>query len=117
VEFNVPILSASQVTRGALGSTDVEMSDVAESIGLAATCDFMFGIMRTEELDQMGQLMIKQLKSRYNDVNYYKRFVIGIDIQKFTLYDIDAPIDNLTDVGRTDSSSSKFEGVKELDFS
>lgn len=61
------------------------------SFGLPMTVDWMFAIVRTEELDQMGQLMIKQLKSRYNDVNYYKRFVIGIDITKFKLYDVDNP--------------------------
>lgn len=112
VEYDVPVLTATQFTRSGSTDTDSDMTDIAESFGTAATMDFIFAIVRTEELDNMGQLMIKQLKSRYNDVNYYKRFVIGIDIAKFKLYDIDNPTDGLVDVGKNDDTpafdKSKF---------
>ncbi len=129
VEYDVPILSATQATRSGSTNTDVEMTDTSESFGLPMTVDWMFAIVRTEELDQMGQLMIKQLKSRYNDVNYYKRFVIGIDIAKFKLYDVDNPTADLIDTGKKDDDVSVFDSskfgsemkkrgdVSELDFS
>ena len=102
VEYDVPILSATQTNRTGWQNTDVEMSDTSESAGLPMTVDFLFAMMRTEELDEMGQIMIKQLKSRYNDVNYYKRFVVGVDITKFKLHDVDQPTKDLSDTGRED---------------
>ena len=112
VEYDVPILSATQTNRSGWQNTDVEMSDTSESAGLPMTVDFLFAMMRTEELDEMGQIMIKQLKSRFNDVNYYKRFVIGVEISKFKLYDVDQPTKDLADTGREDDTpafdKSKF---------
>lgn len=107
VEYDVPIFSATQTTRGGYANTDVDLTDTSESFGLPATADFMFAMMRTEELDKMGQLIVKQLKSRYNDVNYYKRFVVGIDIEKFKLYDVEQSAqDDLVDKGNHDDDDT-----------
>jgi len=89
VEYNVPVLSATQTNRAGWQNSEVEMSDTSESAGLPMTVDFLFAMIRTEELDELGQLMIKQLKSRYNNVNYHKKFVIGIDIDHFKLFDVE----------------------------
>jgi replicative DNA helicase len=87
VEFNVPIVSATQTTRSGYGNSDVELTDTSESFGLPATADLMFALISTEELEQLGQIMVKQLKNRYNDPTIYKRFVVGIDRAKMRLYD------------------------------
>ena len=87
VEFNVPIVSATQTTRSGYGSSDVELTDTSESFGLPATADFMFALISTEELEGLGQILVKQLKNRYNDPTIHKRFVIGIDRAKMRLYD------------------------------
>jgi len=89
VEFNVPIVSATQTTRSGYGNSDVELTDTSESFGLPATADFMFAIISTEDLEKLGQLLIKQLKNRYNDPSLHKRFVIGVDRAKMRLYDLD----------------------------
>lgn len=89
IEFNVPVLTATQSGRGAIGASDAEMTDAADSIGIARTADFMFAIIRTEELDELGQVMIKQLKNRYNSPDYYKRFCLGIDFSKMKFYDVE----------------------------
>lgn len=89
VEENVPILSATQTTRGGYGNTDVELTDTSESFGLPATVDFMFALISTEDLEQLNQLMVKQLKNRYNDPTVNKRFVIGVDRAKMRLYDLE----------------------------
>jgi replicative DNA helicase len=87
VEFNVPIVSATQTTRSGFGSSDVELTDTSESFGLPATADLMFALISTEELEGLGQILVKQLKNRYNDPTIYKRFVVGIDRAKMRLYD------------------------------
>jgi replicative DNA helicase len=87
VEFNVPIVSATQTTRSGYGNSDVELTDTSESFGLPATADLMFALISTEELEQLGQIMVKQLKNRYNDPTIYKRFIVGIDRAKMRLYD------------------------------
>jgi replicative DNA helicase len=87
VEFNVPIMSATQTTRSGFGSSDVELTDTSESFGLPATADLMFALISTEELEGLGQILVKQLKNRYNDPTIHKRFVIGIDRAKMRLYD------------------------------
>jgi replicative DNA helicase len=87
VEFNVPIVSATQTTRSGYGSSDVELTDTSESFGLPATADLMFALISTEELEGLGQILVKQLKNRYNDPTIHKRFVIGIDRSKMRLYD------------------------------
>jgi hypothetical protein len=89
VEFNVPIVSATQTTRSGFGSSDVELTDTSESFGLPATADLMFALISTEELEELGQIMVKQLKNRYNDPTMHKRFVIGIDRAKMRLYDVE----------------------------
>ena len=89
VEFNVPIMSATQTTRSGFSNTDVELTDTSESFGLPATADFMFALISTEELEQLNQIMVKQLKNRYNDPTLYKRFMVGIDRVKMRLYDLE----------------------------
>ena len=89
VKHNVPIVSATQTTRGGFGSSDVELTDTSESFGLPATADLMFALISNEELEQMGQIMVKQLKNRYHDHNTHKKFVVGIDRAKMRLYDVE----------------------------
>ena len=89
VEANVPIVSATQTTRSGFGSSDVDLTDTSESFGLPATADLMFALISTEELEEMNQIMVKQLKNRYNDPTINKRFSIGIDRAKMRLYDVE----------------------------
>tara|TARA_Y100001937_G_scaffold128784_1_gene207976 strand:- start:3718 stop:5109 length:1392 start_codon:yes stop_codon:yes gene_type:complete len=89
VEFNVPIVSATQTTRSGYSNTDVGLEDTSESFGLPATADLMFALISTEELEELGQLLVKQLKNRYNDPTKYKRFVVGIDRSRMKLYDVE----------------------------
>ena len=94
VEANVPIVSATQTTRSGYGSSDVELTDTSESFGLPATADLMFALISTEELEGLGQIMVKQLKNRYNDLSVFKRFVVGIDRAKMRLYDCEQTAQN-----------------------
>ena len=87
VEANVPILSATQTTRSGFASSDVDLTDTSESFGLPATADLMFALISTEELEGLNQIMVKQLKNRYNDPTIFKRFIIGVDRAKMRLYD------------------------------
>ena len=87
VEANVPIVSATQTTRSGFASSDVDLTDTSESFGLPATADLMFALISTEDLEGLNQLMVKQLKNRYNDPTIFKRFVIGVDRAKMRLYD------------------------------
>ena len=89
VEFNVPVVSATQTTRSGFSSSDIGLEDTSESFGLPATADFMFAIIATEELDQLGQFQVKQLKNRYSDPGLYRRFIIGVDKAKMLLYDVE----------------------------
>ena len=97
VEFNVPIVSATQTTRSGYSSSDPGLEDTSESFGLPATADLMFALVSSEELEALGQIMVKQLKNRYNDPNFKKRFAVGIDRSRMKLYDIDNPQENLID--------------------
>ena len=115
VEFDVPIVSATQTTRSGYSSSDIGLEDTSESFGLPATADLMFALISTEELEGMGQLAVKQLKNRYNDPTFKKRFVIGVDRSKMKLYDVnekeqtlidDTPTFDKTEIG------NKFEGFK-----
>jgi len=99
VEFTVPLVSATQTTRSGYGNSDPGLEDTSESFGLPATADLMFALISNEELDQSGQIMVKQLKNRYNDPGKYKRFVIGIDRSKMRLYDVDIKEQTLVDDG------------------
>ena len=87
VEANVPIVSATQTTRSGYGSSDVDLTDTSESFGLPATADLMFALISTEDLEGLNQILVKQLKNRYNDPTMNKRFVVGIDRAKMRLYD------------------------------
>ena len=122
VETEVPIVSATQTTRSGYGSSDVDITDTSESFGLPATADLMFALISTEELEQLGQIMVKQLKNRYNDISINKRFVVGIDRAKMRLYDVEQSAQkDLLDSGQDDeydnekenaSMSDKFGGFK-----
>jgi replicative DNA helicase len=101
VEFGVPIVSATQTTRGGFTSSDPGLEDTSESFGLPATADLMFALISSEELEEMGQIMVKQLKNRYNDPTYFKRFTLGIDRAKMRLYDVEqSGQDGITDSGQ-----------------
>lgn len=130
VEFNVPIVSATQTTRSGYGNSDVELTDTSESFGLPATADFMIAIINSETLEQQNQLMVKQLKNRYNDPSINKKFVIGVDRSKMRLYNVeqsaqedilDGPVMDNTKFGEEDYerslpkkkfNKSAFEGFK-----
>ena len=94
VKHNVPIVSATQTTRSGFQSSEVSLTDTSESFGLPATADLMFALISSDELEQMGQIMIKQLKNRYNDLNAHKKFVVGIDRAKMRLYDVEQTAQN-----------------------
>jgi replicative DNA helicase len=89
VEYDLPIVSATQTTRSGFSSSDPGLEDTSESFGLPATADLMFALITSEELEELGQIMVKQLKNRYNDPSYYKRFTIGVDRSKMKLYDVE----------------------------
>ena len=97
VEFDVPVFSATQTTRSGYGNSDVGLEDTSESFGLPATADLMFALISTEELENIGQIMVKQLKNRYNDPTRDKRFVVGVDRAKMRLFDVDENEQTLTD--------------------
>ena len=117
VECNVPIVSATQTTRSGYGNSDVEITDTSESFGLPATADLMVALISTEDMEAAGQIMVKQLKNRYNDPTMNKRFVIGIDRAKMRLYDCDQSAqENIIDSGQDiddniieTKSTSKFD--------
>jgi archaellum biogenesis ATPase FlaH len=106
VEHNVPIWSATQVTRSGFGNTDVEITDTSESFGLPATSDLMLALISTEQLESINQVMIKQLKNRYNDPTQNKRFVVGIDRAKMRLYDVEDSAQTLSSDGSNMPSSA-----------
>ena len=119
VEANVPIISATQTTRSGYGSSDVELTDTSESFGLPATADLMFALISTEELEGLGQILVKQLKNRYNDLSVHKRFVVGIDRAKMRLYDCEQSaqtdlVDNKEEEYSYDEKKPKksFDGFK-----
>jgi len=103
VEYNVPIVSATQTTRSGFTNSDPGLEDTSESFGLPATADFMFALVSNEELEALNQIIVKQLKNRYNDPSFYKRFVVGIDRAKMKLYDTEASAQvGLADAGQDD---------------
>lgn len=117
VEFNLPIVTATQTTRSGFSNTDVELTDTSESFGLPATADFMAALISTEELESMSQIMIKQLKNRYNDPTYKKRFLVGIDRSRMKLYDVEESAQTLSNDSvlpqrRMITESQKFTGFK-----
>ena len=120
VEHNFPLWTATQLTRSGYNSSDPDMSDTSESFGLPATADTMIGMIRTDELDQLNQVMFKQIKNRDNDVSVNKRFVVGIDRSKMRLYDVEQNAqDGILDSGKEeeytyeeDKKQNKFVGFK-----
>ena len=116
VESNVPIVSATQTTRAGFGSSDPDLTDTSESFGLPATADLMLALISNEEMEELGQIMVKQLKNRYNDPTMYKRFVVGIDRAKMRLYDCDQGAqDDIIDAGDIEPATNTkktFEGFK-----
>mgnify|MGYP001189320866 FL=1 len=102
VEYDLPIVSATQTTRGGFNNSDVDLTDTSESFGLPATADLMFALISTEELEQQGHMMVKQLKNRYSDPTRNKRFMIGVDRAKMRLFDLDDAQQNLVDSGQED---------------
>ena len=120
VEANLPIVSATQTTRSGFGSSDVELTDTSESFGLPATADLMFALISTDDLEGLNQIMVKQLKNRYNDPTIFKRFVVGIDRAKMRLYDCEQSAqEDIVDSGQEEEYTFKdkkpkksFEGFK-----
>ena len=115
VEFDLPIFSATQTTRSGYSNSDVGLEDTSESFGLPATADLMFALISTEELEKSRQIMVKQLKNRYNDPTMHKRFVLGIDRSRMRLYDVDESQQTLTDdtpVFDKTPAGKKFEDFK-----
>ena len=127
VEYNVPIVSATQTTRSGFTNSDPGLEDTSESFGLPATADFMFALVSNEELEGLNQIIVKQLKNRYNDPSFYKRFVVGIDRAKMKLYDVeisaqanisdsgqddDEPMFDKSTFGRRANKERSFEGFK-----
>ena len=130
MEFNVPIFSATQTTRSGYSSSDLGLEDTSESFGLPATADFMFGLQRSEEMDDLNQILVKQLKNRYSDPGVNRRFIVGVDRSKMRLYNVeqsaqedilDGPVMDNTKFGEQDYERSKpkskfdrskFEGFK-----
>jgi archaellum biogenesis ATPase FlaH len=116
VQYNLPIISATQTTRSGYGSSDVNITDTSESFGLPATADLMFALISNDELDQMGQIMVKQLKNRYNDPTTHRKFVVGIDRAKMRLFDVEQTaqtdiLDNKPEFSYNDEES-KFKQPK-----
>ena len=117
VEANVPIVSATQTTRSGFASSDVDLTDTSESFGLPATADLMFALISTEELEGLNQIMVKQLKNRYNDPTIFKRFVIGIDRAKMRLYDCEQKAqEDILDSGQ-EEEYNKFKQKPKKSFS
>ena len=127
VEFNVPIVSATQTTRSGYSSSDLGLEDTSESFGLPATADFMIALMSNEELQEMNQMVVKQLKNRYNDPSYLRKFIIGVDRAKMKLYDVEqhahedlidnGPAFDNTDSGKRINQERKFDRNKFEGFS
>ncbi len=115
-EFNLPVVTATQTTRSGAASSDIDMNDVSESFGIPAIADFMVAIINSEELYELNQIMVKQLKNRYRDLNLNKRFVIGVDRAKMRLYDVeDSAQDGIVDAGEKQEESYKSTFGKKLE--
>ena len=110
VENKLPIVSATQTTRSGYSNTDVGLEDTSESFGLPATADLMFAIISTEQMEEVGQILVKQLKNRYNDPTLNRKFVVGIDRAKMRLFDVSqAAQDELVDTGQKEDDTPLFD--------
>ena len=117
VESNLPIVSATQTTRSGFASSDVDLTDTSESFGLPATADLMFALISTEELEGLNQIMVKQLKNRYNDPTIFKRFVVGIDRAKMRLYDVEQKAqEDILDNGKEEEYNPHEEKTPKKSF-
>ena len=116
VEFNVPLFSATQTTRTGFVSTDIGLEDTAESFGLPATADFMFALISNDDLEALGQMKIKQLKNRYNDLAVNRSFIIGGDRSKMRLYDVGQQAQNIVDSNQKETKEEKTVYDKFSDF-
>ena len=114
VETNLPIVSATQTTRSGYGSSDVDLTDTSESFGLPATADLMFALISTDDLEPLNQIMVKQLKNRYNDPTVNKRFIVGIDRAKMRLYDCEQSAqEDIVDSGQEEDIRLRFKKDEE----
>ena len=113
VEFNLPVVTATQTTRSGYGNSDVELTDTSESFGLPATADLMFALIASDEMEELSQIMIKQLKNRYNDPTIHKKFVVGIDRAKMRLYDVEQSAQKDIVEDKPVFSKSKFGSMDE----
>lgn len=117
VEFDLPIVSATQTTRSGYSSSDPGLEDTSESFGLPATADLMFALISNEDLEAQRQIMVKQLKNRYNDPNMNKRFVVGVDKSKMRLFDVaQSEQTDIVDDGPVFDKSSAGERIRSEGF-
>ena len=117
VKYKVPVFSATQTTRGGFSNSDVSLTDTSESFGLPATADLMFALISNDELEEMGQILVKQLKNRYNDHNTHKKFVVGIDRAKMRLFDVEQTAQNdILDTEPTVSYNGNMDKLKTKTF-
>lgn len=119
MEFNVPLLSATQATRDANGNSDMDLKDTSESWGLPSTADFMFAMISNEDYEERKQVQFKQLKNRFNDTNYYKRFLVGVDRSKMKLFDLDnetVEVKELTEFDKPATQDKSFNSSKYKDL-
>jgi len=116
VEYNVPIVSATQTTRSGFGSSDVGLEDTSESFGLPATADLMFALISNEELEGLNQILVKQLKNRYNDPGINKRFIVGVDRARMRLYDVEDSAQNISDAGQNPAPINTFNKRETKDY-
>ena len=117
VKYKLPIFSATQTTRGGFANSDVSITDTSESFGLPATADLMFALISNEELEEMGQIMVKQLKNRYNDLTTHRKFVVGIDRAKMKLYDVEQTAqDDILDTEPTFKYNDTADKFKSKNF-
>ena len=115
IEFDLPIVSATQTNRSGTNNSDIELENTSDSMGGPMTADFLFALMSTPELEELGQILVKQLKNRYNDLNYYKKFTVGLDRSKMKFYDVEnAAQHNISDSGRKDNVDN--DGDKKKKF-
>ena len=113
VEYDLPIVSATQTTRTGFVSTDIGLEDTSESFGLPATADFMFALISSEELEQLNQMLVIQLKNRYADPTSNKKFIIGVDRAKMKLYDVaQTAQEDLVDTGQEEEAIDRFADFK-----
>jgi len=123
VENKLPIMSATQTTRSGYSNTDVGLEDTSESFGLPATADLMFAIISTEQMEAVGQLLVKQLKNRYNDPTLNRKFIVGVNRAKMRLFDVALSAqDELVDTGQVEDNTPSFDVAtggkfKKQDFS